>query len=142
MQEARLSSAIENIVTTADEVYCTREDKAATNDPAAKEVLHYQQALCHGIEAIQNRPFSTLFSEIVSILKSESMWLRTEAGARLSDGPGGTLYTPPEGELVIREEIGDPQRFLENENNMEALIKMALARSQFEAIHLFSDGNG
>jgi Fic family protein len=143
LQEARLSSEIENIVTTADEVYRAMDDDASTYDPATKEVLHYQQALWHGVEAIQQRPFNvSLFNEIVSILKNESMGLRSKPGTRLSDGQGGTLYTPPEGEFVIREKLDDLQRFMDSENKLDPLVKMALAHYQFEAIHPYSDGNG
>jgi Fic family protein len=143
LQEARLSSEIENIVTTADEVYRAMEDDSANYDPATKEVLRYQEALWHGVEAIKNRPLRvSLFVEIVSILKNESMGLRTKSGTRISDGQGGVLYTPPEGEFIIQEKLEALQGFLESQNEIDPLVKMAIAHYQFEAIHPFSDGNG
>jgi Fic family protein len=143
LQEARLSSEIENIVTTADEVYRAVDDDTSKFDPATKEVHRYQDALWHGIEAIKNRPLRiSLFIEIVSILKNESMGLRSKPGTRISDGQSGTLYTPPEGEFIIREKLEQLETFLESQNEIDPLVKMAIAHYQFEAIHPFSDGNG
>src|SRR3954462_11688235 len=53
MQEAKDSSAIENIVTTHDELF---KDDAFPEDaasPAAKEVLRYRQALWVGFIAVR-----------------------------------------------------------------------------------------
>ncbi len=43
MQESRLSSEIENIVTTSDEMYRAMEDDLSKYDPATKEVMRYQE---------------------------------------------------------------------------------------------------
>lgn len=144
LQEARLSSEIENIVTTTDEVYKAMEESHdKILDPATKEVLRYQEALWYGVQAIEQRPLRvSLFIEIVSILKNEPMTLRAKTGTHISDGKGGVLYTPPEGEFVIREKLEALEHFLEHERSIDPLIKMALAHYQFEAIHPFSDGNG
>jgi Fic family protein len=142
LQEARFSSEIENIVTTSDELYRALEHEPV-NNPATKEVLRYQEALWHGCQAIEDRPLRiSLFMEIVRILKGESMDLRKNSGTRISDGSGGTLYTPPEGEFIIREKLENMEQFLENENGLDPLVKMAVAHYQFEAIHPFVDGNG
>jgi Fic family protein len=144
LQEARMSSEIENIVTTSDEVYKAMDgSQEKTLEPATKEVLRYQEALWHGVQAIQQRPLRvSLFLEIVSILKNESMTLRSKSGARISDGRGGVLYTPPEGEFVIREKLEALELFLERDQDFDPLVKMAMAHYQFEAIHPFADGNG
>lgn len=144
LQEARLSSEIENIVTTSDDVYrAMDESQLGSLDPATKEVLRYQDALWHGVAAIGRRPLRVaLFIEVVSILKNESMTLRRTSGTHISDGKGGVLYTPPEGDFVIREKLEALENFLESKNGLDPLIRMALAHYQFEAIHPFSDGNG
>lgn len=143
MQESRLSSEIENIVTTSDEMYRAMEDDLSKYDPATKEVMRYQEALWHGVDAIQHRPLRiSLFLEIVSILKNEPMSLRVKPGTRISDGKNGVLYTPPEGEFVIREKLEALEQFLETNQDLDPLVKMAVAHYQFEAIHPFSDGNG
>ena len=50
LQEAKDSSAIENIVTTHDELFRDDVDPDAFTNPAAKEVLRYRQALRVGFE--------------------------------------------------------------------------------------------
>jgi Fic family protein len=144
LQEARLSSEIENNVTTSDDVYrAMDESQLGSLDPATKEVLRYQDALWHGVAAISRRPLRVaLFIEVVSILKNESMTLQRKSGAHISDGKGGVLYTPPEGDFVIREKLEALENFLESKNGLDPLIRMALAHYQLEAIHAFSDGNG
>jgi len=50
LQEAKLSSEIENIVTTNDELYRAFSDDAEKTDPATKEVLRYEESLWHGLQ--------------------------------------------------------------------------------------------
>ena len=52
MSEAKLSSEIENIVTTNDELYRAFSDDSANSDAATKEVLLYQEALWYGYHAL------------------------------------------------------------------------------------------
>lgn len=59
LQEARLSSEIENIVTTSDDLYRAASDNLFQGDPATKEVLRYREALWHGFDALKSRPLST-----------------------------------------------------------------------------------
>jgi len=53
-----------------------------------------------------------------------------------------TNYTPPTAEAVIREKMTNLEIFINGEDAIDPLIKMALMHYQFEAIHPFSDGNG
>src|SRR5438874_6129346 len=59
LQEAKLSSEIENIFTTNDELYQGLSAETAAASPHAKEVLHYNDALWHGAEALRKRPVLT-----------------------------------------------------------------------------------
>lgn len=69
LQEARLSSEIENIVTTNDELYKAASDERLATGPQSKEVLCYRQALWHGCQQLKTRPLSTnLFIELVAII--------------------------------------------------------------------------
>lgn len=52
------------------------------------------------------------------------------------------IYTPPEGEALLREKMSNWEKFLHEENSIDPLIKMAVGHYQFEAIHPFTDGNG
>ena len=52
------------------------------------------------------------------------------------------LYSPPEGADVIRQHLSDWERFAHAEDDLDPLVRMAVAHYQFEAIHPFHDGNG
>jgi Fic family protein len=70
LQEARLSSEIENIVTTNDELYRADAEDDGKTDSHTKEVLRYRQALNYGFRELKTRPLATnLFVEIVRIIK-------------------------------------------------------------------------
>jgi Fic family protein len=87
LQEAKLSSEIENIVTTNDELYRAFAEETYQHDHATKEVLHYNQALWLGYEAIgKGRPLSTrLFEELVQTIKSSSFGIRKLPGTKIAN---------------------------------------------------------
>ena len=61
--EARASSEIENIVTTADKLFrYLRDDSGA--DPATREALRYRRALVEGVKALKSRPLTTRIAGI------------------------------------------------------------------------------
>jgi Fic family protein len=102
--EARASSEIENIVTTADKLFQhSRDDDKA--DPATMEALRYRLALFEGFQSLQVRPLSTRTAEaICSQIKGREMGVRKVPGTALqNDRTGEIIYTPPAGETVIRD---------------------------------------
>jgi Fic family protein len=143
LQEARLSSEIENILTTNDELYKAAADERLSTDVHTKEVLRYREALWHGYQALKQRPLTTnLFIEIAGIIKQSDMDIRRVPGTKIANSRGEVIYTPPEGEAVIRDKLSNLERFIHAEDNLDPLIKLAVLHYQFEAIHPFSDGNG
>ncbi len=143
LQEARLSSEIENIVTTNDELYRADAQEDSSTDPHTKEVLRYRQALKFGFDALKDRPLSTnLFVEMVRIIKQQDIGVRRTVGTALKNAAGEVVYTPPVGESVIRDKLGNLERFIHAEDDLDPLVKMAVMHYQFEAIHPFDDGNG
>jgi len=143
LQEARASSEIENILTTNDEVYKAASDAALPASAEAKEVLRYRQALNHGFQQIKTRPLATgMFVEIAQLIKEMQFDIRSMPGTRIANGKGETIYTPPEGEKVIRDKLRELENFMHADDDLDALVKMALVHYQFEAIHPFPDGNG
>jgi Fic family protein len=143
LQEARLSSEIENIVTTNDELYRADADEKLATNPQAKEVLLYRQALWHGYKALKSRPLSTnLFVEIAEIIKGNKIGIRGVPGTKIANSKGEVIYTPPEGEAILRDKLGNLEKFIHAEDNLDPLIKLAIMHYQFEAIHPFVDGNG
>lgn len=142
LQEARLSSEIENIVTTNDELYRAAADEKLAKDPHAKEILRYRQALWHGIRVLKSKPLSTnLFTDIVSIIKQTSMNIRKVPGTKIASEKE-VIYTPPEGYSILCEKLSNLEKFIHAEDKIDPLIKLAVMHYQFEAIHPFTDGNG
>lgn len=146
LQEAKDSSAIENIVTTHDELF---RDAAFPDDPgsaAAKEVLRYRQALAIGFDLVVKHRFLTAnhVIEIQRELERNDAGFRKVPGTTLKDGAGSVVYTPPQDHQTIMSLMSDLERFINDADLSPAdpLIKMALIHHQFESIHPFYDGNG
>ena len=141
--EAQASSEIENIVTTADQLFRhLRDDQAA--DPATKEALRYSAALRQGYHSLTKYPLAThTAEEICTQIKGVQMSIRKVPGTVLSNAlTGATIYTPPVGEDTLRNLLSNWEGFMHDEIAYDPLIKMAVGHYQFEAIHPFSDGNG
>lgn len=143
LQEARLSSEIENIVTTNDELYRADADADGKTDAHTKEVLRYRQALNFGFKELAQRPLTTnLFIDIVRIIKEVDFGVRRVPGTALKNAQGEVVYTPPVGEAVIRDKLANLEQFIHADDGLDPLVKMAVMHYQFEAIHPFEDGNG
>jgi Fic family protein len=141
--EARASSEIENIVTTTDKLF--RNLAMETNaDPATKEALRYSRALLDGFASLNDHPLSTRTAErICSTIKGAEMSVRKVPGTALvNSATNETIYTPPEGEALLRDLLANWERFLHGQADLDPLIRLAVAHYQFEAIHPFTDGNG
>lgn len=144
LQEAKLSSEIENIVTTQDALFQAALDESRVTDPATKEVLRYRAALRRGFEAVQAGPFYlTLLEELCGVLRDEEVTFRDDEGVFLSNRAAkNVVYTPPVGAAVMREKLANLEEFLLTKDDLDPLVRMAMAHYQFEAIHPFTDGNG
>ncbi|NQV70983.1 MAG: Fic family protein [Pseudohongiella sp.] len=143
--EAKDSSAVENIVTTTDSLFQYAHRSSEKMDPATREALYYRNALHKGFESLKNRPLCTAAAlEICSIIKNTNMNVRKVPGIKIQNATTGkTIYSPPEGESVIRDLLADWERFMHNDKiELDPLIRMAVGHYQFEAIHPFTDGNG
>ena len=144
LQEAKASSEVENIITTNDEFYKSFVSDKKIENPATKEVLSYKEALWLGLENLKTKPFITtnLCIKIVQCIKQNNASIRVTPGTTLANHQGEIIYTPPRGEDVIRKKLANLEKFINEENKTDPLIKMALMHYQFEAIHPFADGNG
>jgi len=145
LQEAQASSAIENIITTQDELFKASIADKKIESFATKEVIHYKDALWYGFQQLNKRQIlnTNLFISIMQIIKENQSGIRNTPGTKLTNpATGQIIYTPPEGEGIIREKLKDLEDFIHNEDDIDPLIKLALIHYQFEAIHPFVDGNG
>lgn len=143
--ESQASSAIENIVTTTDELFEYADNGRSANiNSATKETLRYRQALYTGYQSIQSRPLSiALICEICSTIRQVETAIRKLPGtALINDLTREKIYTPPEGEELLRQLLTNWQTYLHQKDGVDPLIKLAVQHYQFEAIHPFPDGNG
>ena len=145
LQEAQASSAIENIVTTQDALFQAFVANKKSDDSATKEVIHYKDALWFGVNQLNRKPLLTtnLFISLMQIIKENQSTIRKIPGTQLKNpATGQIIYTPPDGEQIIRHKLHALENFIHKENEIDPLIKMAMIHYQFEAIHPFYDGNG
>ena len=148
LQESKESNAIENIVTTQDELYrATIGYGDEIKNPSTKEVLQYRTAMYWGLDQIKENGFITinLLIGLMQKLRNTDETIRRNPGVKIANPlKNEVIYTPPEGEGIIFEKLSSLEKFINNESlsNLDPLIKMALIHYQFEAIHPFNDGNG
>ena len=114
LQEAKLSSEIENIVTTQDALFQAALDESRDTDLATKEVLRYRAALRRGSEALQSAPLSLeLLEELCGILRDEKVTFRSDNSVYIGNLSQRTItYTPPAGGGVMRGKLRNLEEFL------------------------------
>ncbi len=144
LNESKESSEIENIVTTHDELFTAMIKKEHLIGPA-KEVLNYKEALWKGIELIKENEILTtnMIVDIQGIIEKNNAGIRKQSGTKLvNDRTGEVIYTPPSSEAEIRELLWNLEQYINEDDEVDPLIKMASIHYQFESIHPFYDGNG
>lgn len=147
LQEAKDSSAVENIITTHDELYKAQLLAPDFQNAATKEVESYAEALKHGFALVKKNHILTSnhILEIQQRLEKNDAGFRKLTGTALvNDLTGETVYTPPqEYETVIRLMDNLVEYINRRElHDADTLVKMAVIHYQFETIHPFYDGNG
>ena len=142
--EAQASSEIENIVTTADRLFRYANEAATRADPATREALRYRTALRHGFEMLSRRPVSTAIAvEVCRTIKGVDLDIRKTPGTALvNQATEQVIYTPPEGEEILRSKLANWERYIHESEEFDPLVRLAVMHYQFEAIHPFVDGNG
>lgn len=154
LQEAKVSSAIENVFTTDDELYKAVSDSNSDNEALGptKEVLRYREALWEGYHYLKEheRFDRDYFVRLYRIIQESGDGIRPPF-ARTFIRMGGTgpnagkpAYTPPRGNGIVEAKLDNLIKFLNGEQSQpdDVLLKMCIAHFQFEAIHPFRDGNG
>ena len=145
INEAKDSSAIENIVTTHDSIYKVLTE-SGFKESAAKEVVDYRSAIWRGYEIIKEKGFisTNILVELQSMIEPMNYGIRKTSGTNLVNSvTGEIIYTPPQIESEIRDLLKNLENYINNfEDETDPLIKMAMIHYQFESIHPFYDGNG
>lgn len=142
--EVQASSAIENIVTTSDALFRTMAQGGWSTDPATREAMRYRQALRDGFEAMASRPFSLATARAVcSAVVGHDTDFRSNSGTFIGNPASGEVrYTPPSGRVAIQELLGNWESYIHTRDEVDPVVRLAIAHYQFEAIHPFPDGNG
>ena len=151
-KEAVLSSQIEGTQSSLHDLLSAEADLYDDKAPKdVEDVINYVSAMNHGIRRLGEIPVSVrLIREIHSRLLENTRGSQFDPGElRRSQnwiGPAGcTLNTaryvpPPHDQLP--DLLSSLERFIHSEDNLPALVKIALTHAQFETIHPFLDGNG
>jgi Fic family protein len=147
LQEAKDSSAIENIITTQDDLYQSDAANNKFKTLGAKEVHHYATALRTGFTLVQKTGLLTnaMILDMQAILEENSAGFRKVPGTALKNEQTGQLiYTPPQDANEIVRLMGNLEQFMNDDGlcDWDPLVKMAVIHHQFESIHPFYDGNG
>jgi len=144
LQEAKDSSEIENIITTHDELYRASLDiKTITN--ATKEVQNYKSALLKGYKLVQDNRLllKKYIVEIQKELEANDAGVRRQSGTNLTNATTGeVVFTPPQKFEDIENLLINLEKYINEPNEIDQLVNMAIIHYQFETIHPFYDGNG
>jgi len=147
LQEAKDSSAIENIITTQDDLYRSDSQVQQFVTAAAKEVHNYATALREGFNQVQKTGLLTerQILEIHATIEGNNAGFRKLPGTTLkNDATGEVVYTPPQSYEEIKTLMANLEKFINDDRlcDWNSLTKMAVIHHQFESIHPFYDGNG
>ena len=124
--EAQASSEIENIVTTTDRLFQVAQDESLPADAATKEALRYRTALKNGFDSLSSRPLTTATAVAVCrTLTGIRLDVRKIPGTALSNqATGAVVYTPPEGQTLLRDLLANWERYLHDDTQGDPLIRM------------------
>lgn len=147
LQEAKDSSAIENIITTHDELYQADFLKNQFKTIASKEVHKYAEALRWGFETVKEKGFLSnnhLIEMQATIEENDAGFRKVPGTALKNEQTGAVVYTPPQTHDEVLEHMANLESFMNNNelSDWDPLVKMAIIHHQFESIHPFYDGNG
>ena len=147
LQEACDSSAVENIVTTRDDLYRAELDlKGEIVNVATKEVMNYREAMQVGFNVVKQHKLLTLndIKTIQQKLEANNAGFRTLPGTKLKSSRGEVVYVPPQDIAQINSLMSNLETYINDAQmqDIDPLIKLAVIHHQFESIHPFYDGNG
>lgn len=149
LQEARQSSAIENVFTTDDELYKAFSESDEIQEGPIKEILNYREAIFEGFNYLKDHGLNkNVIVDLYRMIKNESDGIREHevwiTGINEVTKERVRVYTPPSGKFILEEKLENLIDFITNDDKykVDPVHKMIISHAQFEAIHPFKDGNG
>ena len=142
--ESKDSSAIENIITTYEDIFKELVTKKEISK-SSKEVLAYKRAIEYGFNELNAKGFISTNSlvRIQNIIEPNVGGIRKLPGTVIKNMETNKIvHTPPQNEQDIRELLKNLEDYINVDNDYDPLINLALIHFQFESIHPFYDGNG
>ncbi|MFT6928071.1 MAG: Fic family protein [Psychromonas sp.] len=147
LREAQESSAIENIITTQDDLYQSNYKVKEFATAGAKEVHSYAAALLDGYNIIKRTGLLTnnTLVKLQAHIEGNNAGFRKQAGTALvNEATQEVVYTPPQTHDEVVRLMADLEAFINDDtlSDYDDLVKMTLIHHRFESIHPFYDGNG
>ena len=151
-REAQSTSALEGTYATLEEVLEGDLINEASRRAEVREVLNYVAAAERALELIKVKPIClTLLAELQAILVRDTrgdLWDRGKLrgtnvyiGERTRGIEASRFVPPPHGD-VLMDGMSDWEKWLNADDDIPLLVKVAVGHYQFETLHPFSDGNG
>ncbi|QDV66971.1 Adenosine monophosphate-protein transferase SoFic [Rosistilla carotiformis] len=151
MREAKLSSQVEDIDTTAEELVLAGAGRSLGVRESGRESWNYVKALEHGVHS--ELPFSTrVIKEMHEALLSGVRGDENRPGqfrncnvylGNQSQGVRNARFVPPPCGDALVDAMSELEKFVnDKDNKIPPLFLIALTHYQFETIHPFRDGNG
>ncbi len=148
-KEALLSSQIEGTQATLEDIFNPNINENINAD--VDDVINYIKATKYAMKRLKTLPLcNKLLLETHKVLLSGARGKEKNPGEfRQSQnwigGAGSTIktarYIPPD-ILSMKEALSDLEKYINSEDELDELIRIALIHYQFESIHPFLDGNG
>ena len=147
-KEAVVSSQIEGTQASLSDVL---QKNNSEKRKETEEIVNYVHSLNYGLKLMDSLPLSIRYLREIhkELLKGARGENKNPGELRHSQnwiGPRGctlstATFVPPSVDKMI-EALNDLEIYMNSDNNISSLIKIALIHYQFETIHPFLDGNG
>ena len=152
-QEAVSSSALEGTYAALEDVLQAEFLESYDLSSETAEVRNYLLAAERGLELIKTLPICLrLVKEIHGVLmqggrgdyvdagefRTRQNWIGPRPGTPITE----SLFVPPPNGPILNEALDRWEAWVNRDNGIPVLVKVALGHYQFETIHPFVDGNG
>jgi Fic family protein len=151
-REAVSTSALEGTYAPLQSVFEADYVDEVNQSAEVREVRNYVRAAERALELIKTRPIClNVIAELQKILVKDTRGDTYDAGqlrqrqvfiGERSAGIERSRFVPPPPGDELVDGVTAWEKWINGEDNIPLLVKMAIGHYQFEALHPFSDGNG